>query len=555
MIGRPAASLLDAVGAIARRVAAERAAGRWPSPRWQSDPVGFAREVLGVQLWAFQVELLEAIRDHRHVTCAGGRKIGKDFAVGVAALWWFASFDDARVIALAPSAKQVDGIFYREVRILHARSGRCFDCRQRDPDGPRPCPHSAILDGNVGMLARTGVVAPDLREIRGTTAVNEGGLRGLSGARILAIEDEASDIKDEFDAALVGNLAGADCHRVLISNPTRTAGFFHRSHHEERDLFRVLQQSSEQNPNIVEGREVVRGLATREWIAERELAWGRGSPAWSANVDGQFVKAEEGQLFTLEAITASEQRWEDVPAEGRLVIGVDVAGENEDGDETAIAVRRGLKVLELFTRRGLSPSAILEVIRGTIHAHRRSRFDSGDDMPLVVLDRDGATGARVFDAVNAYRLRDETTEREFRLVGFRGSAPPAGRLSEVYRLSRDALFGGLLDWFREGGAIPIDMKLEGELVALRWVDAERGRSRLIHKSDLRARLGRSPDRLDAVALSTHGERLRPPTFATDAAVQAREVPEVYAEESGGGIDPYGGSAFDPYGGLFGGYSR
>lgn len=546
-MGRPAASMLDRLRDAAQRLVDERAVGGWPSTRWQEDPVGFATIILGVRLWSFQVEFLEAIRDNRHVAVAGGRKIGKDFAVAVAALWWFASFELARVILLAPTAKQLDGIAYREIRMLFSQTGRCADCRIADPEGPRPCPHSAVLTGTAGMLARTGVRSNDFREIVGLTAVSEGGLRGMSGSRILAIEDEASDIKDEFDTALVGNLAGADCHRVLISNPTRTTGFFFRAFHDERHLYKTLQVSTETNPNVVEGRDAYRGLAGREWIAEREVAWGRGSAHWLANVEGQFVRAEAGQLFSLDAVADAERRWDDAPADGRLVIGVDVAGEGHDGDESAFAVRRSRRVLELYATRGLSPDGILEHVRDLVKKYRQ-RGDQGDAVPRVVLDRDGQTGARVYDAVNAYCHRDERTAEEFMLVGFRGSAPPFGQLAEVYRFSRDALFGGLVDWFREGGAIPTDAKLEAELLSLRWVDSERGKTRLCQKSDLRDRLGRSPDRLDALALCTWGERGRKWHVADggaerEASAQPAPADNRYADEI---FNPYGG-AMNPWG--------
>lgn len=549
--GRPVRSLLDAVQGVARDVALERAGERWPTTRWQKDPVGFAATILGVTLWRFQVELLEAIRDHRHVAVAGGRKIGKDFAVAVASLWWFASWPLARVICIAPTAKQLDRVWFREVRMLLVGSGRCVDCKVRDPHGPRPCAHSAILTGEMGMLARTGIRAPDFREIVGYTALREGSLRGTSGARILAIEDEASDIRDEIDRGLVGDLASADCTRVAISNPTRTQGFFYRAFHEERDLFHLIRQSSEHHPNIVEGRQVIKGGPSPEWLAEREAAWGRGSPQWRANVEGEHVQAEQGQLVTIEAISRAESAWEEMRAEGRLYIGLDVAGESLDGDETVFAVRRGRKVLEIVAHRGLSADRILRELRALIQKHRVAE-DRGDAVPHVVLDRDGSTGARVFDVVNAYRLRNDNTQNEYSLAGFQGSKPPVNvRMREAYRLNRDALFGGLVDAFREGLAIPSDAKLEAELVALRWVDAERGRSVLMPKSEIRDRLGRSCDRVDALALSCYGVRVRPPTVGvleedTDDDFDDLPRPPAVLSPFDGGIDPRHG-AISPYG--------
>jgi hypothetical protein len=316
----------------------------------------------------------------------------------------------------------------------------------------------------------------------------------------------------------------------LISNPTRPCGFFYDAFHAQRDLYHRLQVSTESNPNITEGRELFRGLADRQWVQERELAWGRGSPLFQANVDGKFVRAEAGQLFTLEDVTNAEARWEDAHAEGRLYIGIDVAGEGHDGDETAFAVRRGRKVLELYAVRGLGPDGIREHAVGLLKKWRRHwEIGREESLPCVVVDRDGLQGARVYDSLGAYRAdREERGAAEFRLVGFRGSAPPV-RKADTYRLSRDLLFGGLVDAFREGLGIPTDVKLEAELCALRWIDNERGKQVLIKKSDLKERLGRSPDRCDALALSTWGD-------AHDREISA---PSPYdAEPAGIPLDPY-----------------
>jgi hypothetical protein len=476
---------------------------RWPSARWQKDPVGFARTILGVKLWSFQVEFLEAIRDNRHVAVSGGRKIGKDFAVAVAALWWFASFENSRVFYLAPTSKQLDGIAYRETRMLFAGSGRCLDCKRAGLE-VRPCPHSAVLTGKMGLLARNGI-KEGFREIVGMTSVNQGGLRGMSGARILAIEDEASDIKDEFDTALVGNLAGSDCVRVLISNPCKSWGFFHRAFHEERDLFKTMTVSTEENPNVIAGRNVYPGLADRQWLKEREVAWGRDSMLWIANVEGRFPKAEEGQLFTLESVTlaSSAEHYEAAIAEGRLQLGVDVAGESGEGDESAFCIRRGMKQLEpIHAAKGLSPDLILETARATLARHRRPG-DVGDDMkPILVVDRDGAEGAKAWDRFDAYSKRDDSTRAEFRLIGFQGgNLPTHWKDRTPYRWYRDVGFAGLLDWFKNGGAILPDLKLEAEIICLRWAAMVGGKSQLEPKSIIKDRIRRSPDRLDALMLS------------------------------------------------------
>lgn len=529
-----------------RAVAAKKAGKQWPSTRYAADPLGFVRDILGVELWQFQKDFLLAVRDHRHVAVAGGRKIGKDFVVGCAALWWYSSFEHARVILLAPTAKQLDEILYREVLMLWDGAGRCVACKQRHPDGPRPCQHSAMLSGKRGTLARTGIRAPDFRQVIGITAMNEGGLRGLSGARILAVEDEAADIKDEFDTALIGNLAASeDSRRVLISNPVHGHGFFFRAFNEEKHLYHTMTVSSEDNPNVTTGERMFPGLADRTWLQEREAAWGRGSAPWLANVEGKFPRAEAGQIFSLDMLADSRKRWAETmgnPVEGRLAIGIDPAGEGRDGDETSFVVRRGMRVLEVVAARGLSAEEILRLTLDMLSRHAKT-WDTADDetlRPAVIIDRDGAEGARVWKAFLEYGW---THERAFKLVGFRGAIPPMlARVAATYRSCRDALYGGLADWFRLGGMLPEDLKLEGELSAMRWIEHVSNKQVLVAKTDLRSVLGRSPDRSDALALSTWGPGVvSAPAHAEEGSAAAPRLDPydvVREEEQGGTFDVY-----------------
>ena len=64
-----------------------RAAEGRPAPPLPS-PVAFAREVLGVQLWAKQEEVLTALTTHRRVAVKAGNGLGKGFCAAVAVLWF-----------------------------------------------------------------------------------------------------------------------------------------------------------------------------------------------------------------------------------------------------------------------------------------------------------------------------------------------------------------------------------------------------------------------------------------------------------------------------------
>jgi hypothetical protein len=467
---------------------------RFPNARYRADPVAFFREVLGLEPWERQRDILEAVRDHPRAAISSGHKIGKSNCAAGLALWWYCSWPDARVVMSSTTARQVDQILWRELRMLRARSGRCVACKEADPDGhviPRPCQHSAIIEGEQGELARTGLKADDFREVTGFTARESEAVAGISGRRLLYILDEASGIPEEIFEAISGNLAGGG-RIVLFGNPTRNEGEFFEAFNAKSHLYFTMRVSSEETPNATEGREIIPGLATRDWIEEKKDEWGEDSPLYAVRVRGQHVTIEEGKAFSLHMIVAAEQRWADTSPEGRLHIGLDPAGDTGTGDESAFCVRRGLKMLALRAKRGLNDAAHITELFALIQ-----EFGLPRETPVVCFDRDGIIGARLFGALQAVIDREPPP---FDLVAVRAS-DRAVRQPQLLHLVRDELVENLRQWFRDGGAILEDVKLEKELHAFELKNDLKGRQKATPKDVLRKLLGRSPDRFDALALS------------------------------------------------------
>jgi len=509
--------------------------------QFRADPIGFFRRILGVVPWARQAEIIEAIWEHDRVACKSGHKVSKSNTAAGVALGFYSSFDDARVIMSSTTSRQVDQILWREVKMLRARGGRCVECKEAGRD-ERPCPHSALIEGDIGELARTGLKSADFREIVGFTAKEGEAVAGISGRRLLYIVDEASGVPDEIFEAIEGNRAGG-AKILLLGNPTRTQGYFFDAFHEKKAFWHCITISSEESPNVVEGREVIPGLATREWIEEKKEEWGEDSPLYRVRVKGEFATREDGRIFSIHAIEQAEQLWHDksIAVAGRLFLGVDPAGATGTGDESAFAARRGKKVLELVTKRGLTEEGHLVWIVGMLTRLRQPR-----EIPVVVVDREGGIGSKLAVLLRSYADEHKTS---LVLVSVRAS-DRAVRQPVVYDRMRDELAANLEAWFRDGGAIPEDTRLEGELHELEWEPQANGRVKITRKTQLRKALGRSPDRYDAVALCAWEPlSLSDESPVDDAGAPQRRGPR--ADDGGGGgggseIDPYG-TGIDPYG--------
>ena len=482
--GRPRIphTLAESLGVYLTSLSLELGANReeeliWPCTKYQQDPVGFCRDILGIEPAPAQIRVLEAVRDHRRVAVASGHRVGKSSAVSMLALWWFCSFPGARVVLSSVTSKQVDGVLWREIRRLWL--GAKFP-----------------IGGDMHELARSGLKAPDLREIVGYTSREAEGFQGFAGPNMLFILDEASGISDAIFEALKGNLAGGG-KAILIGNPTKTDGEFFEAFHDakKKPMYHSFQLSSEDSPNVLEGREVFPGLATREWIEDCRREWGTEHPLYKIRVLGKFVLNEEGRCLSIHDIEQAEHRWANASDEGELRIGLDPAGPGDGGDDTAIAVRRDKKVLQIYAESGLTEDAIVVKLQGVIHD-----WKVGKERVTVIIDREGPIGATIYGRLRVL-ASSLPEDQKFAVVGIRSSEKQGLRQPDVYDRIRDELWANLAAWIKAGGGIPPDPKLPKELHCASWRQIVTGRLKATPKPEMRKELGRSPDRADAVALA------------------------------------------------------
>ncbi len=90
---------------------------------YAKDPVGFARDLLGLQLHPKQAEILEALVPHNRVaapTCYAG---GGTYTAAVAVLWWVSTRRRALALTFSPTERQASGLLWRVIRRLHRLSG------------------------------------------------------------------------------------------------------------------------------------------------------------------------------------------------------------------------------------------------------------------------------------------------------------------------------------------------------------------------------------------------------------------------------------------------
>lgn len=491
------------IARLTRRLVDRLDAAEWPSAKWRDDPCGFAEEVLGIRLLPHQRTILEALRDYDRLAIASGQKIGKTAVVVIAALWWFCSYPNATVVLTARTDFQVNEVLYKQLRhILRGYAKR-----------------TGKVLGTLGETARSGLTAEDLRSIKGQTVREVEAIQGTSAGDILNpdakpallyLVDEASGLSQPIFEAMMGNTFGGG-KLVMISNPTRTSGPFFDAFFKHSDLWWTWRIDSE-----IIARELAHlrlpGIMNAKTVAELRAEYGEDSPIYRIRVKGEFVLNETGRIISLETIIHAQEAWKVRFAQakaagerlalsardGRLHIGLDPAGAGGQGDESAFAARRGSIAYPVVTRRGLTPAGHVVELLALIG----KLADPREIQPIVKVDVEGDVGAEVFATLQAYLGQLPPDARKpFVLVGIRASHA-AEREPQIYGTVRDELWASLARWLKHGGAIAEDGKLADELHAPEWV-GHVSVMKATSKEDLRKadRLGRSPDRADALALA------------------------------------------------------
>lgn len=504
--------LLDACEALLK-LAEDDGRSKIPFPKYVNDPLGFYRDVLGVEPWdrmpgmdpaqSSQVEILEAVRDHDKVAVRSGHKVSKSCSAAGLALWWVNTRLDARVTLTAPAAHQVETILWPEVRLLH--SGQ-HPGRRKGHVMPK-------LPGEMHIDCRTGLVLGDGWGIKGLTTDTPERMSGKSGSKQLFIVDEASGYPEDIFVSIFGNLAGGG-KVVLFFNPTRTSGTAYDVFHDKGAGWKTAWIPSYGTPNFHGGR--VDGLANPEWEAWARKQWGGpGNPLYDVRVAGQFPSQGTNAVIGLGLVEAGTARWSPEvaeAAEGELDIGVDVSREGDD-DSVLTAVRGLVCVEQELVQLDRHMDAVPlgnQVGEAAARMARRLARRSDRFRPRIKIDCIGV-GSAVVD----YLLTNCRDEFDVIAVNVGSSADkslilvpaedgrPAVTAAMMYRNLRSQLWFGCADWLKRGGCIPANDRLHGELVAPTFGYIERGKLAVQEKKELKKTLKRSPDHADSLNLAIY----------------------------------------------------
>jgi hypothetical protein len=431
--------------------------------RVRRDPVWFCRTVLGFEPWSKQRAVLEAVRDHRRVAVRSAHGVGKTAIAARLVLWYLAAFPGSNVITTASTWTQVREQLWRELTVAYHASGGFF----------------------TGTLTDTRLeLGPDWFAL-GLSTDRPEAFAGYHAERLLVVVDEASGVGEPVWEAAESLLTTPKARLFAIGNPLRPSGAFYRAFTSERELYRLLSISALESPAVTGEAlpaKVLSRLVGPDWIEGRRVAWGEGSPLWQARVLGEFPTTADDTVVSIRDVEAAQSR--KLPAGEPVVVACDVA--RYGSDQTVIAVRRGsrVRIARAYVGRDL-----MRTVGAIVDVGREVARDGVAAHAIRYVVDDVGVGGGVTD-----RLR----ELGYVVEAFNGGS--RARLAEDYPNRRSEA------WFSFAEQLPVvdldqDEQLAADLVAPRYRLDSHGRRVVESKAETKKRLGRSPDRADAVLMA------------------------------------------------------
>lgn len=302
-------------------------------------------------------------------------------------------------------------------------------------------------------------------------------IAGLHEDFLLWLIDECSDMpQGVVDAALAALTGGIETRAVLCGNATRTDGPLWNACTVEADRWHITRITGDPDDPKRSPR-----IDIDE--ARREIALkGRDDYRVRVNILGQFPDRAADKLLDMRDVQEAQRR--EIGDSGFIheakIMGCDVA--YFGGDSSVICPRQGLMTFKLKEFNDLE-------------------IDEYADQIVAFSNKWGADGCFV-DATGIGTGVVSCLRRQNFDVRAIHNAQKAIEVDQ-YENKRAECYWLAAEWVRSGGVLPNDPLLATELTAPRyWF--RKGRRIIEPKEDIKARLGRSPDRADAFVLTFAG---------------------------------------------------
>jgi hypothetical protein len=438
----------------------------------------FAHEQLGVTMDVWQIETLFRFGEgERGISIAACHGPGKTAAAAICIVYSLLFRFPLRAVATAPSRGQIEGAMMSEI----------VKWISKMPPGLQ-----ALLE--VKSMSVTLRSAPKRAYFEARTArpENPEALQGIheDEGHVFLLVDEASGVHEKIFESAGGSMSGENCQTMLLSNPTRTSGFFFNTHHREKDRWFTITIGHEDSTRV-----------TDAFVEEMALRYGRDSNTFRVRALGLFPRSDLDTLIPFEAVESARTRDIVVPPRLEEVWALDVA---RFGDDATVLLRRN-RIAVLPTIDVWEQLDTMQVA-GRVREKYLEATDAGNPPTEILVDVIGL-GAGVVDRLGELGLPvrgvnvSESASAKDQYVNLRTELAFLGK---NWLMDRTHVLPNCDGTCRDRQTC-VHERLAAELTIMKYDLSSGGKYVLETKRDMKKRGYKSPDFADAYFLSFAGE--------------------------------------------------
>ena len=425
----------------------------------------FVTEILGVEkVEDWQRETMEALDSgETRISIRSGNGVGKTALCAWLSIHYLLFRDDVKIPVTAPSSSQLkDGLIPETKRwiaklpdFLRVQVEMTEDRIRRVPGG----------DNNFISFRTARADSPEA-------------LAGIHASHVMAIVDEASGVPDIVFEFAEGTMSSAGSIFILIGNPTRPTGYFHKTHFLLKHKWFTKKVSSFDSSRV-----------TQDFVDNIALTYGTGSNTYRYKVLGEFPESVSDTVIPKELIDGAWGRDVDLLRGTERVWGVDPG---RGGDPTGFCIRADNHVEELLEWYDA------DLMRVTGRVKERWDRTADKDRPESIFVDSIGLGAGVADRL-----------RELGLPAVDVNVAESPSMKDRYTRLRAELWYAVREWLEQRNVVlpkELDLteKLMSELAEPQAIFTSTGKADVESKGAMKQRGVRSPNLADALCLTFAG---------------------------------------------------
>jgi hypothetical protein len=456
----------------------------------------WAYEMLGVDLWTVQAQVLQSSIENRRTAVWSCHDTGKTFGAAVLTCHHVGSHTPrtARVITTAPSHHQVRGALWGDINTLHERAA------ERGTPLPGRVNQTEWWVGT--YMAGIGRKPSDYRPDQ---------FAGLHARFPLVLLDEADGLSADMWEGIEALMTNRRARLFAIGNPLDPGSRFaaiRKRWESGSTAYHGVVIPYDVTPNFTgeQVSEVLKdSLLSQEWVEDKRREWGDperaeqdpsyqplDNPFWWGRVLAQYPPEDASAIITAAYVLKCDDVDEPPPEVGKRQLGVDVAG-SEKGDWTVCRERRGNAALRRWAVRTSDDDEVEEfIVRCAVESGAQALVFDGTGLGF------GFKG----------RLRRRLPHVAVSAVNFAASATVKeedGRTRKFANMRAQLWWEVGRESMRQGLWNLAHMEHHDEtIVELTAARLDQSKGEVIQvesKQDIRKRIGRSPDDADALLLA------------------------------------------------------